>query len=126
MARVDITITEIPAFLAGANLTSTVGSSELAVDIESYTRPVILVASNSNASTVDFDVLGASGSGTFNEAVTKTQTVPAISGAVEGKRGVVLDAKYIAQSDGKIHIDSSDPNIGDVSFYAFTWAPTRA
>lgn len=126
MARVDVTITQIPAFLAGANLTATVGSAQLAVDVESYTRPVMLVASNSNASTVSFNILGASGSGTFNAAVTKTQTVPAIAGSVEGKRGVVLDAKYIAQSDGKIHIDSSDPNIGDVSFYAFTWAPTRA
>lgn len=124
MARNAVTIVNSGSFFAGVNLTATTGAAQLSVDVTG-SMPVVLVASNANVATVDFDVLGASGPDTFAEAVTKTQTVPAAAGGKEGKRAVVLDAASVRQSDGTIHIDSSDPNIGDVEFHALTWTPTR-
>lgn len=124
MARNAVTIVEVPAFFTGANLTATTGSAEQSVDVTGR-MPVFLLASNANVATVSFDILCASGPSTFKEAATKTQTVPAAAGGKEGKRVVALDAAAVAQSDGTIHIDSADPNIGDVELYAFTVAPTR-
>jgi hypothetical protein len=82
--------------------------------------------SNAHSSSIDFTVDIASQAATYNAAVTKTHTVPAIAGAIEGKYAVVLDASTMVQSDGTVHVTGDDANLNLLTFYAYTWTPTQA
>ena len=128
MARTAIPITTVAPFAGGAALSSGVAGDSVndhAVAGGNVQR-LHLLATNTNAATVPFDVEIPSGSATYNEAVTKTHTVPAAAAGVEGKHLVVLDASTMVQSDGTIYVSGSDANFGDLTFYAYTWQPTSA
>lgn len=127
MPRTAVTITSVPAYLAGANPTATAGDAgndhTVALDAASSGK-LVLIAVNTNAATVDFTIELPASWATYNKTVSIAHTIPAAAAGLNGIRVIPLDSPAAAQSGNVLHIDSADANFGDVRFYAITWAPT--
>jgi hypothetical protein len=127
MPRTAVTVSSIPAYLAGGNPTAVAGdaANDHTVDLSgSYNGRLVLLAVNSNAATVDFTLELPASAATYNATVSISHTIPAAAGGVDGVRVIPLNSPAAAQSGNVLHIDSADANFGDVRFYAFTWAQT--
>ena len=124
MARTEITVTKASPYLAGDDPTATAGDSANDHNIDMTYGPVLLVAVNSNAATVDFTVSINAHAQTFGTTRTPSHTVPAKVGDVDGVRTVWLDLPPGAQWPGGILINSDDVNFGDVNFYAIVGTRT--
>jgi hypothetical protein len=125
MARTAITVTSVPAWLAGADLTATTGdaANDHTVDMSSSPR-LILLALNTNVATVACSVEVPANSSTYQNAHSISHTLPAAVAGIPGVRVIPIDSPSIAQAGNVLHVDSADANFGDVRFFAFTWAPT--
>jgi len=127
MPRTAITVSSIPAYMAGGNPTATAGdaANDHSVDLTAAGNGrLILIAVNSNAATVAFTLELPASAATYNETVSIAHTIPAAAGGVDGVRVIALNSPAAAQTGNVLHLDSADANFGDVRFYAFTWAAT--
>ena len=121
MARTEIPVNVIPAYLEGVSIAPTTGdtANDNSVDLSAAPR-LHVIARNWGASTVDYTIELPAGPSNFNETVSI-----AVSHPNAQTRAIVLDVPAdLYQSGGVLHIDSADANFSDISFYAYTWQST--
>lgn len=125
MARTTVTVTRVPAYGQGANLTGTTGDDTNDHDIAAEPIRLHCLVSNSGAGARTFSVPIEARDSTFGQAATKSQSVAAAAGGVEGMRVVILDHPALTVASTKrVHLDSADANFSDCTLYGFTWDKT--
>jgi len=122
MARTAITVTSVTGrYQSSTALTTTNGDAANDHEIDLSNAPkLVLIAYNSGASSVSWQMLVPASKSSYNTA--SNRTVNLASGNI---KAFVFDIPNdLRQSGDLYHINSADANFGDIRFLAYTYGNT--